>query len=166
MATMFMQRKGDGLFPASALEASQVEGLPVGVPLRVEVKRPRSGKHHRLMWAIFSAAADALNNGPASDGGEWDAERVCDVCKVGAGYAWKRRATAYECEANGVPHGSWVMSPASISFKSMDETEFRKFAMAACRYLSELAPYWLDSPAGQECALVLAEHGVDVRATA
>jgi hypothetical protein len=65
MPTAWVRRRGETLIPASAEHVGEIERLPQGVALRADVRQPRNGKHHRMVWALFSAVADALNDGPA-----------------------------------------------------------------------------------------------------
>lgn len=167
MATVWLQRRGQALIPASAAEAAQVEALPEGAALRCEVKQPRNGKHHRLMWLLFTAVANALNDGPAPSAKPWTAEDVADAVKIATGHAEKRLASGRECRALDVPRGAYVIRPASISYGAMDEAAFRVFAQAACDFIGgELCPYWLEAENAVDVIRLLAEHGVEVTSEA
>lgn len=164
MALIWLQRRGQFFHPASAREASQVESVPEGVALRAEIKRPRNGKHHRLIWALFTSVADALNDGPVPTPAPWTPEKVAELCKLATGHADKRLATARECAANGVPKGSYVVIPASISYAAMDETAFARFAQAAVDWIAaDLCPWWRASESADGVLDLLRTYGVDLR---
>lgn len=150
MATMWMRRRGETLVPNSKAAALEVAKLPADVPLRVEAVRTRSGSHHRLVWALFSLVADALNSGPAPTPKEWTAEDVA---------LWVKVATGHVTPA--VIRGQKVLVPASIAYDAMDQAAFSRFSQAAFHYIAtELCPWIKGSPHWPEVAEILARSSI------
>jgi len=103
-----MQRVGETLVPDSAESAAEFARLPAGKPLHVEVKQPRSGAHHRLYWSLCHRIAQAKG---------LNAENVSDLFKISSGHCTIIRSRKY----------GEIRLPKSISFASMEQTEFSAF---------------------------------------
>ena len=139
MTTFFARRTGAVLAPISRSSAIEMEHLPEGVVLRVEAKAPRNGKHHRLIFALFSLTAKALNDGPAPSAKQWTAEDVARQVKIATGHVDTFKLPRAAAKRYGTDVG---LLPASISYDAMDETAFGRFADAAVDYIrGELCPY-------------------------
>lgn len=108
MAEIYLKRVGHGLWGDGQEAIDAIAKLPIGKPLRAEIKRDRSGPHHRLFWALCSRIGDAVGS---------DAEAVANVLKVATGHCtWIQTKS----------HGR-IPLPNSISFKAMDQLQFREF---------------------------------------
>lgn len=144
MPTFWAKREGEyRLAVDSMASALQLARLPMNAAIRVDAKVPRNGKHHRLIWKLFSLVADALNDGPAPSAKPWTAEDVCENIKVANGYIeWLPLPKSQR--KNGRTEYSRVLS---ISFDAMGQDEFNKFSTAAMTYIAnELCP-WIESSA-------------------
>lgn len=107
MATLWVQRRGNSLMPDGAESHAVFSKLPFGKSLRVEIKQPRNGAHHRLFWVLCTRIADAIGAEP---------ENVSDVLKIRTGHVTKinTKQGLYEL-------------PKSISFASLDQQGFSDF---------------------------------------
>ncbi|KAF0138654.1 MAG: bet [Rhodospirillaceae bacterium] len=116
-------RKGlRGLEPVDSAAAESIATLPVGGMVMVEVTRARNLRHHRKWWALMSPIANNLNGVTA--------ETVCDVIKIGIGHVHTVKTK------RGLVH-----IPKSVSFASMDQTDFDRFYDSAVRYIvSDVLP--------------------------
>lgn len=139
MPKFFARRRGHTLVPISKASALEMERIPEGVEVRVEAVRQRNGKHHRMIWALFSYTASALNDGPTPQA--WTAEDVAEHLKIATGRVEEIRLTG----AMAKRYGPVAFRPASISYSAMDETEFSAFADAAVDYIrTQLCP-WIEA---------------------
>lgn len=133
--------------------------MPHGVALKVEVRQPRNGKFHRLSWALFTLAAEAMNDGPAPSVKEWTAEDVCELVKIATGHVDrlklpKKAAGRYGCE--------YALRPKSISYAAMDNEAFSRFMDAAMIYIrDELTPWISDSDHWPEIEKILADSRLE-----
>ena len=94
-----------GLMAVNAPEASKLDNLK-GREVQVKISIPRNLAFHRRFFALLSVARDLADT-------EFNAEQFRAVCITGAGY----------CDF--IEHdGKMVAIPRSISFASMDDTEF------------------------------------------
>ena len=110
-------RKGlRGLEPADSAAAESIGTLPVGGMVMVEVVRARNLRHHRKWWVLMSLIADNLDGVTA--------ETVCDVIKIGIAHVHTVKTK------RGLVHIS-----KSVSFASMDQTEFDAFYQQAVHYI-------------------------------
>lgn len=105
---IYLRRVGIALHPDGQEALEEISKLPFGKPLRAEVKRDRSGPHHRLFWALCSRIGNAVGS---------DSEAVANVLKVSTGHCtWVQTKS----------HGR-IPLPKSISFREMDQIAFRDF---------------------------------------
>lgn len=104
MSIFWVVRKGDVLLPSESESAAIFSRLPIGKPLRAEVKNPRRGKHHRLFFLLIHRIANATDTDP---------EALRDHLTVEAGHYYeiktKRGIRRY---------------PKSISWSAMDQSHF------------------------------------------
>lgn len=149
MATLWAKRRGQMLVPISQASALEVERMPEGPLLRVDVVQPRNGKHHRLMWALYGYTAAALNDGPS--GRRWTAEDVSTHVKIATGHVTPIRV------ADSVYH-----VPKSIKYAAMDESEFSVFANRVVDYIrDDLCPWLMNSEHAPQLMQIVMEatHG-------
>lgn len=150
MAMLWMRREGEyRLAAASRADALNLARMKKFVRLRVEVKEPRSGKFHRLIWQTFTLVAEALNAGPSTRS-DWTAEDVADLAKLATG-----RGRVLPAPPR-VPAPT-IFIPASISYAAMDQAEFDAFARAFFDYIEDLAPWLQASPQWAEIQAILSE---------
>lgn len=93
--------------PSEGESATVFSRLPLGSSLHVEVRRPRNGKHHRLYWVLCHRMANAIG---------CDSEALSDFLKVKTGHVRIVKTK------DGIEE-----FPASISYASMDQDQFREF---------------------------------------
>lgn len=120
MVKAVLKKRGGCLVPANEHFERELERIPDGVDVVAELRRPRNIRRHRLWWAIASAAADLLNNGPTP--GTWTAERVSDRMKLAAGHSEIVKLPPSLQARYGT---SYAVMPRSISFAQLGEDEFR-----------------------------------------
>ena len=159
--SFFVRNTGRSLVPYSKAAQMALDGLPKGVPLRIDPKQPRNAKFHRLAWAFYTYVADALNDGPA--GALWSPESVKDDLLVATGRCTVRPMTRAERGRLGVPDGvqAVIARPGSIKFSRMDEAEFGAFMADAMAYVAGDLCRWIEgSDHWQEIRQILRESGV------
>ena len=151
MTTFFAKSNGGVLFAPTHAAQIELEKLPRGVPLKVEVSQPRNGKQHRLFWAFCALVAECINDGPI--GGTWDGERVATMLKLATGHVETVKLSRKDAARLGVEYAAL---PRSISFAAMDGTAFGAFMDAAFIYVrDELCPWIQDAPAWAEIEIIL-----------
>lgn len=144
MAHLALKRLGQTLVPANRASALEIEKLPQNTILKGHVVRERSGPYHRMAFAFFAYVADALNQGPTNH--EWDQDSVREHLLNVTGFTDIREMTRIERRRLSIPDAvaAYVAKPKSMSFDSMDQTEFADFMEAAFTYVqTELAP-WIE----------------------
>lgn len=87
-----------------------VTDMAEGEVVEIEVRRPRNIKMHRFFWKLCSFIAQ-------SAAGVESAEEVAGLIKLGTGHCW----------VYALADGTVMKVPKSISFASMDQTEFNAF---------------------------------------
>ena len=105
-----MERKGLTLVPADRLAEEDLQALPIGKQLLVEVRKPRSLQHHRLLFALLRKVAESTPT-PLSE------NALLSWVKVRTGYV----------EMVPLGFGKSYAAPASIAFGNMDQGEFGLF---------------------------------------
>lgn len=111
MPTKLIMRRGQyGLLPADTAQQEAFDDLPWHVDLTVEVKRPRFGKHHRLLFALLKRTVENTDDFPSTD-------ILLTWIKIKTGHV---EMVIWE-------DGKTVYVPKSINFASMDQESFRKF---------------------------------------
>ena len=107
-----------GLQPADDAAVKFVGRLKLHELVAVEAKQPRNLAHHRKFWKLMEIVAHNQQHYKS-------AEEVCAAFKVAVGH----------CDFVQTKHGL-VGIPRSISFASMDQTEFDAFYSKAVEYLT------------------------------
>lgn len=97
---------------------SKVRDLEVGETVEFSWKQPRSPKFHRLFFAMLANLHDQQEQFD-------DSEQLRAWLIVGAGY----------CDFVPGPKGRMVALPRSMSWASMDDTEFRELVIAVWGFL-------------------------------
>ena len=120
------------LVPSSAVDSRLLRQKKVGLgkEFRVEIKKPRSARFHRLVHVLGMLMVD----------------QVEAFTGVSSHEAIKRlqRETGICCEQQDIEvpgFGKLVVNVAqSLAFDEMDETEFRRLFKGICRHVAE--KYW------------------------
>lgn len=111
MAKALMRKELNGLRPLDAQGEEALSKIKLGDMVMVEFKRPRNAKHHRKLWALLSLVIGNQDHYQT-------AEQLLNGLKCATGHA-----DEYPMKnGQGV-----VMIPRSISFASMDQTEFEQW---------------------------------------
>lgn len=108
MSEMWLIKAGASLRPADQESFDALMALPVGKPLKAEVKLPRNVAHHRLYWKLCSVIAEATG---------LTRDNVSDILKIGTGHVQIIETKKY----------GTVRLPLSISFAAMDQWQFSEF---------------------------------------
>lgn len=112
-----------GLAPADDASRDDLRGVKLGQILRCKVHRMRNGAHHRKFFALLSTVWSACDQWPTVE------SLLVDL-------KFRLRHTD---DVLLVSTGEVVRVPKSISFASMDQTEFDQFYALAIRELCEMA---------------------------
>lgn len=106
-----------GLMAVNAGEAEKLAEL-VGREVMAKISQPRNIAFHRKFFALLAAARMMADT-------EYNAEQFRAYVTVGCGY----------CDFIKHPEGRTVAIPKSISFGSMDETEFERLYQDALTFI-------------------------------
>lgn len=124
-ARAFMVREsgaGKCLVPADAFAEEFMRPLKVGREVLVSARRPRSARHHRLLFALLRKVVENTDR--------WaDEQTLLDDLKLATGL-FETRVSAL----TGLPYPV----PASISFGSMDQHRFSVWFEKAVAKLAEV----------------------------
>lgn len=102
-----MRRTAAGFEPASQADALDLETLPIGAEVRAELRRPRSVRHHRKMFAMLQTVAKGCGR---------PVDELLDIVKLETG-----RFRVIERKGQ-----RWKI-PSSIAFDKMDQGDFNEF---------------------------------------
>lgn len=117
MATdVYMRVVPGGLMASNGAEASKLEDL-VGKEVRAVISQPRNLGFHKRYFAMLKVGHDMAST-------EFNMEQFRLYVQAGAGY----------CEFIQGPNGL-VAVPRSISFASMDQTEFEKLYFEVLNFI-------------------------------
>lgn len=108
MATLFLRRVGNALFPDGDESISALMDVPFGKSLKAEIRQPRNPAFHRLYFALCKRIGDGIGK---------DAEDISTVFKYATGHLETFRSK----------HHGEIRVPKSISFAKMDDIAFRVF---------------------------------------
>jgi hypothetical protein len=108
MVDLWVKRVGVALLPDGDESIAVFSKIPFNKSLHAEVKQPRNGAHHRLLWAVVHRVAEGVGAEP---------ENVMDLIKVATGHC-----VSVKTKTRGT-----LQFPKSISFAAMDQTAFREF---------------------------------------
>lgn len=139
MATeILMRREGSHLVPADQLAEEDVLELKAGAEFLVEVRKPRSLQHHRLLFALLRKVARSTPT-PLSE------KALLSWVKVRTGHV----------EVLPLGFGKTYEAPDSIAFSEMDQGAFRKFFDKVVKLiLEEVAPNLPDNFADEFLAML------------
>lgn len=104
------RRHGSHLVPADQLAEEDILALKTGAEFIVEVRKPRSLQHHRLLFALLRKVAQSCPT-PLSE------DALLSWVKVRTGHV----------ESVPLGFGRSYQAPASIAFAKMDQGQFREF---------------------------------------
>lgn len=119
MARFLAKKRLGSLHPVDEQGESMLRKISPEDLLAVEVKRPRNGKFHRKFFAMLQIILENQSHYKSIDD-------LLDVCKLRVGH----------CRTIETRQGE-VKVPASISFASMDQSEFEAFYDRACAWVVE-----------------------------
>jgi len=117
---VWLKKVGEALWPLDRLAEEDLSKLPKGAEYLCEVTQPRNPKFHRKYMALMRVAFDAWEG---FDGLEWKgvaAEKDFDTFRNDITVLCGPYTPTYHA------NGSLSLKPKSISFASMDETEFEE----------------------------------------
>jgi hypothetical protein len=106
-----------GLRPVDDAGEDMLRAMPQGTLVRVEVKRVRNPRMHRLFWALMTVVWQNLDQDRYPT-----VEDLAAAIKIVAGLR-----TRIE-----LPNGDVGFIPGSIAFHKMDQTEFSEFYERVC----------------------------------
>ena len=130
------------LTPADSLSEARLraKGYAIGDIVFAEIRKPRNPGYHRLAHALGQIVADNLDEFEGMD-----SHATIKRLQLEAGVACE--SIAYK--VNGM---SIVQSiPLSLSFESMDQSEFESVFMGICRHLAKA--YWPSATADEIAAM-------------
>ena len=123
MTDLLMAKTLTGLVPSDDASREDLRGIKLGTILRCKVSRLRNASHHRKFFALLNTVWSACDQWPSVD------SLLTDL-------KFRLRHTD---DVLLVSTGEIVRIPKSISFASMDQTEFDQFYASALRELCEMA---------------------------
>ncbi len=114
-APILVQRRGEFLVPHAPADGERIRELPLGKPLRIEVRQARrSNPQLRLYWSMLGLVAENLDQPVMPDAlHQWLKMRLGHVSEI------KLRS------------GEIVQVPASVAFDKMDHATFTGYFQAA-----------------------------------
>lgn len=135
---ILVRRDGSRLVPADQLAEEDILALKAGAEFIVEVRKPRSLQHHRLLFALLRKVAKATPT-PISE------EALLSWVKVRTGHV----------EYVPLGFGKSYAAPSSIAFTAMDQGHFRRFFDEVVNLiLTEVAPNLDDGFADEFLAML------------
>lgn len=115
----FSMRKHLGsLRPADHDAEEALRRMPANALVMVKVKRPRNIQHHRKLFTLLNIVVENQEHYQTT-------EHLLAVLKVVAGH----------CDTYPMADGNTAFVPRSISFASMDQTEFEEFYDKAVKFI-------------------------------
>ena len=130
MAELFLTRTMNGLEARDQDAVHALRKLKLGTVVRATITKPRSLAHHRRFFAMLQTVWQAC--------GDWKStEELLIELKFRVGHVERQkvldRATGEEIAE--------IITPRSISFAEMDDTEFREFTERCIRVIcDEMVP--------------------------
>ena len=116
MAVILLAKKLRALYPVDEAGEDWLRRLAQGEIIEVSVRRPRNVRFHRLFWALASLCWSQTDDKARYPTVE---SLVVDM-KIATGHCDRRQAVV-----DG--QTMLVLTPRSISFAAMDDTEFAAF---------------------------------------
>lgn len=119
MTQAIFQRQLNALRPTDAMSEEMLSKIKPKEYVRVEIKRMRNPRQHRLFWALMGLLATYAET-------KCSAEDISDWIKISVGHS----------HVAHYPDGTTVVKPSSIAFGNMSqekwETFFSKVVDFAC----------------------------------
>jgi Protein of unknown function (DUF1367) len=109
MAEIIMRRTAHGLQAWDDEGSAALRKIPIGTGVRVTITRPRSVRHHRLLWALLKKCIEAGADYPSEDS-------LLAALKIRSGH----------CDIVRLPSGQRHAQARSISFTALDQAAFNK----------------------------------------
>ena len=119
--TVYLQRRGNALYPSDGLSDSDISDIPSGRRLKAVLTEPRRAKPHRLYWAMLKIVSENTDH-PALT----DRDRLHDLVKIKCGHVHLVKS-----------RGEIIQLPGSIAFDKMDDAAFRAFLDQALAFLCD-----------------------------
>ncbi len=120
MTKIILKKLGNALVPTDDDGYRLVASLKHNQEVRCELKRVRSGRQHRLYWALVSKVFDNQEKFPTKDA-------ISNIIKCGVGH----------CDEVRDRNGNRVLMARSISFGNMPQDQFNEFMNAVIRFTCE-----------------------------
>lgn len=114
------RRTVSGLQPLDDQASEELQRVPLGRPVYVEIKAARNPRQHRLLFALLKAVTDNTDLFPSIDA-------ALVAIKIGTGYV----------DTMVTAEGQTVYVPRSISFANMPQTTFSEWFDRAINLVSE-----------------------------
>lgn len=140
MASLLLIRKGNTLVPADRMAEQDMETLG-DKPVLVDVRKPRSLGHHRLMFSLLRKVVENTPS-PISE------DALLSWIKVRVGHV----------EYVPLAFGKSYAAPASISFAKMDQAAFNTFFEQAVTLICEEVIPGLDRAGLMEEVMAMVER--------
>ena len=118
MVSFFAIRQHSTLIPANEESAEELEKLPHGATLEVEIKHDRSTKHLNLFWVLCKRIGD---------GQGLHKDKVSKNFKLALGYYDVERLYWPISSEHPAGEGYFGVVFKSIAIKNMDQSEFNDF---------------------------------------
>lgn len=116
MTDLYMTRTLSGLAPADDTAMMALRRIKIGEHVRVEMTKPRNIHFHRMFFAMLNTVWTSC--------GDWNsAEELLTELKFRVGHVEKQNIV--DRQSGEVI--AEVVTPKSISFGAMDDTQFRTF---------------------------------------
>lgn len=111
-----------GLQPVDEIGEEVMRGIGRGEIVTIEIRRPRSLRHHRLFWALMSIVWQNIDQERYPT-----VEDLVGAVKIAAGL--RTRIV--------LPDGTQGFMPGSIAFHRMDQTAFHAFYERVCDLIAQ-----------------------------
>jgi len=118
VASLYLRRTLTGFAPADEPSAEIARKFKVGETYRAEVKKPRSYRHHCLIFALLSLTYENLPEGLEGRYASFDQFR--QAVAIAAGHVQELITL----------DGEILLQPKSVAYDSLDQAAFEKVAAA------------------------------------
>lgn len=119
--TFYGKRTGYTIHPINEAGETELERVPAGKLVEINIVQRRNTPSLNLFWAIADAVAKAMQAMGREDA---DKEWVGDQLKVATGHC---RAFSLGYRMRMETGQEWGLAPKSIDFASMDQIQFAEF---------------------------------------
>lgn len=123
-APLFFTKDLRSLRPSNDAAEEALGKIKLGAEVQVEIKRPRNLQHHKKFWKLASVVVDNQERYATP-------EHLVDGLKVATGHCDTHlgKPETVSCPHCGgsFAHQTIIYVPHSISFASMNQTEFEAF---------------------------------------